>query len=332
MNRATRTPTIAVVVSTYNRADRLPRLVAALEAQQGVDSFEVAIVDDCSTDDTWSVLQALAATSDLDLRIAQTPTNGGPARGRNVGWRMTSAPLVAFTDDDCAPAPMWLATLATALATADVVQGCTQPDPVRAPGRGPFARTMIIEEQSGLFETCNIGYRRAVLEGLRGFDESFPLPFGEDVDLGWRALAAGSTVAWRPDALVVHDVAHTTVVRDWIALLKDSRRRRYAPLMVKRHPGLRAQLHHRWFLAPAHPPTVLALIGFGQLAARPGDPRRWALATALAVPWIVHRSLIEPLQGRPRNYPVLLPMGFVTDVAEVAAVAEGALRYRTMLL
>jgi GT2 family glycosyltransferase len=321
-----------VVVSTFNRADRLPHLVAALEAQQDVDRFEVVIVDDCSTDDTWSVLQTLASNASIDLRLAQTPANGGPARGRNVGWRLTSAPLIAFTDDDCAPASTWLATLAAALETADVVQGCTMPDPVRAPGRGPFAHTMIIEEESGLFETCNIGYRRTVLERLSGFDESFPLPFGEDVDLGWRAVEAGSTIAWQPDALVVHDVAHTTVVRDWVALLRNSRRRRYAPRMVERHPGLRARMHRHWFLTPAHPPTLLALTGVALVAARPSRARRWVIAGALAVPWIVYRAHTAPLQGRRRNYPVLLPMGFVADVAEVAAVVEGSLRYRTILL
>jgi hypothetical protein len=171
-----------------------------------------------------------------------------------------------------------------------------------------------------------------VLERIGGFDESFPLPFGEDVDLGWRAVAAGSTVAFQPDALVMHDVAHTTVVRDWVAAVKDTRRRRYAPMIVKRHPGLRARMHRRWFFKASHPPTLLALIGLLLLTKRPTDSRCWALAAGLAAPWVVHRAYTAPLQGRPRNYPVLLPMGFVADVAEVAAILEGSVRYRTILL
>ena len=325
-------PTIAVVVSTYNRALRLPHLMAALEAQQGVANFEVVVVDDSSTDDTWTVLQSLSTTARINVRVAQTPTNGGPARGRNLGWRLTTAPLIAFTDDDCAPDPDWLATLARALKDADVVQGCTMPDPARAGGRGPWAHTMIVVVESGFFETCNIGYRRSILERLDGFDESFPLPFGEDVDLGWRAKEAGYAIRWEAHAIVVHDVAHTTVLRDWVAALKDTRRRRYAALMVKRHPGLREKMHRRWFFKPSHPPTVLAVFSLATIALAPSDARGWALAGALAVPWITHRAVTAPLQGRKRNYPILLPMGFVADLAEVEAVLEGSLRFRTVLI
>src|SRR5487761_1519895 len=50
---------VAVVISSRNRAAFLPDLQAALSAQTyGRDRFEVVIVDDASTDDTWSVLES----------------------------------------------------------------------------------------------------------------------------------------------------------------------------------------------------------------------------------------------------------------------------------
>ncbi len=50
--------------------------------------------------------------------------------------------------------------------------------------------------------------RRDVLEELGGFDENLPM-FGNDVDLGWRAAAAGRTSLIVPQAVVFHaEAAH----------------------------------------------------------------------------------------------------------------------------
>ncbi|KAA1427108.1 glycosyltransferase family 2 protein [Nocardioides antri] len=55
--------------------------------------------------------------------------------------------------------------------------------------------------------------RRSVLESLGGFDEHLPM-FGNDVDLGWRAAAAGHTTLVVPQAVVFHaEAAHRGVRR-----------------------------------------------------------------------------------------------------------------------
>ncbi len=55
--------------------------------------------------------------------------------------------------------------------------------------------------------------RRAVLEELGGFDDRLPL-FGNDLDLGWRAAAAGRTTLVVPQAVVFHaEAAHRGVRR-----------------------------------------------------------------------------------------------------------------------
>src|SRR5262245_61414849 len=105
----TTTMEVSVVVPTYRRAANLPRLVAALEAQTlPADRFEVVLVDNGSDDDTPAVLAELAASTRLHLVPLRIDVNEGPARARNAGWRASSAPLVAFTDDDCVPRPDWL--------------------------------------------------------------------------------------------------------------------------------------------------------------------------------------------------------------------------------
>src|SRR3546814_267097 len=121
---------ITVVAPTYQRADRLERLLRALEAQDHPrDRFEVVVVDDASTDATPQVLTAAQERAQIQLTVLRQATNGGPAPGRNAGWRAARAPVVAFIDDDCTPEPGWVAALARAFARNDrlgVAQGRTQ--------------------------------------------------------------------------------------------------------------------------------------------------------------------------------------------------------------
>lgn len=324
-------PDVAVVVATYRRPGLLPRLVAALEAQRGAGAVEVVVVDDCSGDDTGAVLSRLAAAASVPLRVLTQPRNRGPAAARNRGWRSTSAPLVAFTDDDCVPQPGWLAGLVRALATADLAQGRTAPDPQQVAAHGPFSRTLDVPAMDGFFQTCNIGYRREWLERLDGFDEDFRHPMGEDTDLAWRALSAGARATFVRDAVVHHDVRPSSA---WTQIA-DSRRWESVALIVRKHPELRERLHTRHFWKPAHRPALIAAAGIaaaaGALTAT-RDPRGLA-ALALTAPYLRHRLHDAPLPTvGPRRRIALLPAALCVDLAEVAVLAAASVRYRTLVL
>ena len=328
----TESPCAAVVVSTYNRAHLLPRLVDAIARQTGVGPFELVIVNDGSTDDTDAVLDELARRGSAAVHVVRSPSNRGPAHGRNLGWRAAGAPLIVFTDDDCVPEPEWLAALVDGLGTADVVQGPTLPDPIQAAGRGPFARLMWVERWSDQFETCNVGYRRAVLEQLDGFDESFRRPFGEDVDLGWRAIDLGVSTRWVDAAVVRHDVVHSGRLRDFIDTVKDTRRKVFTALMVRRHPGIRRRLlFARIFYRDSHVVTIVALIGFALLALRPGQASRW-WALLLLLPYVMFRAFLRPSIARRRHLPIVIPMEFVVDAAEVGVMLVSSARFRRLVL
>src|SRR3546814_8405064 len=145
-----------------------------------------------SGDDTWDVLTGLAERSALCLRPLRIEENHGPAPARNLGWRSSSAPYVAFTDDDCVPRPDWLAqSLATARATPDlgVLQGAT----LRPSGPYPYGPNTVYRETlmpSPYFEGCNLLFPRSVLDRTGGFDESYHFG-GEDTAAGWAAIEDG---------------------------------------------------------------------------------------------------------------------------------------------
>lgn len=320
-------PAVSVVVPTCNRAHLLRPVVEALAGQEGVGEFEVIVVDDRSTDATATALGELAATAGIPMRVLRTSADKrGPAAARNVGWRAARAPIIAFTDDDCAPQPGWLAALVKACDAAEVAQGLTEVDPDDASRVRPFARFIVITEFTWKFETCNLAYRRELLERLGGFDESLPFLFGEDVDLGWRATELGARASWAPDAIVYHQIHRTdSRVVDWVNWLRYVQRCRGAALVLKRNPGWRAHLSGRVFYKPYHAYTLGALVALALGRRRPA-------AGALAAPWLYYRLVVDPHPARLRWMSAALAMSFIADAAEVAATVQGAVRYRTMLL
>lgn len=96
-------PELSVVIPTYNRRERLIRVLTALAHQAASpDQFEVVVVDDGSTDGTSEWLAAQRPAHGLRLlRLS----NGGPARARNAGIEQAAGELILFIDDDLEPEP-----------------------------------------------------------------------------------------------------------------------------------------------------------------------------------------------------------------------------------
>ena len=316
---------VTVVVPTYNRRELLARTLDSLERLDPRPA-EVIVVSDGSTDGTGDLVRGRR----LSLLESHSTGAGG---ARNVGWRAARTAIVAFVDDDCTVEPRWADALAEYFADteAGLVQGRTRP----AGEAGPNDRTLDIRWGNGLFESCNIAYRREVLEAVGGFDESFGrefsrkpsprsknrLPLGEDTDLGWRVRRAGWRAAFAEDAVVRHAVFPgrfaDSVREEW--------RKRQFPYVVRHIPELRdAFPRGRWFLRRQSPSAQLALVGglltiFGRRA-----PVRLfgAVLTAPYVRWVLRR---EPTLG-------LAARQAVRDAVGSAALVAGSVQQRTLLL
>ena len=314
---------VAVVVSTRDRSARLPRLVGALERQTlPASCFEVVIVDDGSRDDTPAVLERLSGSSPLRIRVLRTP-GLGPASGRNLGWRSTDSPVVAFTDDDCVPDPAWLESGLAAFGDGGVVViGRTRPPADQHElARHPFS--LVLDTSSAqFFESCNAFYARADLLKVGGFDERFRRPSGEDADLGLRVLVTGVEARFAPDAVVEHDVRSRSAVQ----AAREATRWEDLPLVVKGRRWARRRLVHRWvFWKPAHPSAVVAMAGMAAAV-------RWRPAAVLVLPWLRHRLIVEPVGANNVQRVSNLPGALLVDCAEVLTMARGSVRHRTLLL
>ena len=323
---------VSVVVATFQRADRLPLLVAGIAGQVepgGLDParIELIVIDDASSDDTQAVLAELAAHTPFALRAIRLDANQGPSAARNRGWRAAGSPVVAFTDDDCVPQPGWLAALLAGIAAGnDIVQGRTEPDPAHLDEHGPFGRTMRVPHEEGYYETCNIAYRHEWLERLGGFDESFRI--AEDVDLAWRAIEAGARTAFADGALVHHAVFPS----DWWAAARNVDRSDGLQRAFHRHPRARQHLGKRVFHRPAHPAALAAAAAGMALLARPRSPWRWLAAAVIGgrYAWVVRQVRHRP--PRRAQWVAVVPQALALDLYETAMFARASIRQRELLL
>ncbi len=108
-------PEVSVVLSTYNRAEVLPRALASL-LDQDTDPgrYEVVVVDNNSSDGTREIVQAFLGKA-ANFRYLFEPKQG-LSHARNAGILAARAPLIAFTDDDVRVARDWITTIARLLA------------------------------------------------------------------------------------------------------------------------------------------------------------------------------------------------------------------------
>jgi GT2 family glycosyltransferase len=335
VGRVVSTPTFAVVIPTHNRHERLLRCLEAIGAQERPPD-EVVVVDDGSQ-------PAVELPPDIDPQRVHVVRNDPPlgaAAARNRGWRATSTDYVLFTDDDCRPAPGWVAAMAAAARRDTILVGRTLPDPDDGEELTPFDRSVRIEACDGGFLTCNILYPRDALETVGGFDERFRL-LGEDTDLGQRVLRTGRHGHYVPEALV-----HHAVTRDSLrGRLRERSRITDIARLSAVHPQLRRQLWLGRFVSRDHRLLVAGLaaapLGWSAArgAARPGvTAARRAVAGAVAalallpsgryVYWLGRRS-----DHLARDRPVANALSwFALDLIEIGFLARGSLEHRTLLL
>jgi len=91
-------PTVSVVMATYNRQEILEESVYSV-LNQSFGDFELIIVDDCSTDNTRSILHNLQQ-QDRRIKILNTPKNSGCNIARNLAIDLACGKYIAIMDDD----------------------------------------------------------------------------------------------------------------------------------------------------------------------------------------------------------------------------------------
>jgi GT2 family glycosyltransferase len=226
--------TLSVIIPTYNRVDRLARVLTALKAQTHPrDQFEVLVISDGSTDGTHAYLEqeaggrrqeaggrrqeaGPAGAQPMRLRwVAQA--NRGVAAARNCGVGLAEGTYLLFLDDDVVPAP----TLITEHMRVHAAQGSDVVvlGPMLTPpgfAMRPWVRweqTLLQRQYADMlggryaptarqFYTGNTSLARRHVLDAGGFDEG--LRRAEDVELAYRLAERGLRFVFEPAAAGYH--------------------------------------------------------------------------------------------------------------------------------
>lgn len=94
-----RTPKISVLMSAYNGSPKYLRESVDSILSQSFTDFEFIIIDDCSSDDSWSILCDYAIR-DCRIKLLRNPQNMGLTKSLNRGLNLAQGQYIARQDAD----------------------------------------------------------------------------------------------------------------------------------------------------------------------------------------------------------------------------------------
>jgi len=101
--------TVSILIAAYNAESFIHRAIESV-LKQSVLPCEIIIVNDCSTDNTKSVVEKIGVKSCL-IKVIDMPINGGPAKARNAGIAAASGTWIAVLDADDALESNYIETI-----------------------------------------------------------------------------------------------------------------------------------------------------------------------------------------------------------------------------
>jgi mycofactocin system glycosyltransferase len=304
-------PRCTYVVPVRDRPRQLDRLLGSI-----APGSQVIVVDDASYDRAG--MEAVATRH--GARLVALPRNVGPAGARNAGLRLVRTPFVVFVDSDIVLAENTVPTLLKHFADPRVGIAVPRINGLRTArsdnwiGRYEQARSSLdlgarpASVRPGSFvswaSTACVVARVDALDG--GFDERMRV--GEDVDLGWRAIARGWRMRYEPSVAAAHE--HRVGFADWLG--------RKAAYGTGAHP-----------LAQRHPrsvaPAVFAPWSAAMVAALLAQ-RRWSVPVAATVCGVTGLRIAGKFKGV--EHPVQIGAQLTANGALAALSQTGALLTR----
>jgi GT2 family glycosyltransferase len=253
---------LSVVISTFERAAVLSRVLDSLDAQTAAGSFDVVIGVNAADADTASV-ERVAAGRPYPVRVVQGEVPGVSA-SRNRGWRSAAGTVILFLGDDMLPAPDLVARH-LAHHAEDPGSELGVLGHVRWADELPHTPFMDWLEQGVQFDfgtirgtqaawwhlyACNASLKRELLERVGGYDEDFRWGY-EDLDLGLRLHHLGFRLLYDREAEVEHLHPPTLeAFRERMRIVAGAERQ-----FVTKHPEADAYFLRRFERAEALPPA-----------------------------------------------------------------------------
>lgn len=219
-------PPISVIIAAKNEALNLPNLMECLMAQD-YPNYEIIIINDRSTDDSKSILDAY---NHPNLRLLHIESSNDQLSGKKQaltqGISLATHEILLFTDADCQPPVSWISEMVSFLtAEKDLVIG-TSPY-IKHPS---FLNRFIQLETTWTAQQMvgwgllgapymglgrNIMYRKTLFMVNRGFESHLSITSGDD-DLFVQETANDKNTAYCLSEAGQVNTAPETKLKDYL--------------------------------------------------------------------------------------------------------------------
>jgi len=191
---------------------------------QTYDDFELVIVDDLSTDSTRRKIEEF---HDERIRYFKNQKWLGISKSRNRGISESRGEYVFFTDGDCKVSKDWLDEGMRGFQDSQIVGVEGRTYYVSEDYVPTFSDYIAENKHGGLFLTCNIAYKKRVVDKIGRFDEN--MAYYSDKDLALRVMKHGR-ISFRP-GMIVYIQQQTVTPKD---LMNRARRARGVVQLFKK--------------------------------------------------------------------------------------------------
>ncbi|HIJ96526.1 MAG TPA: glycosyltransferase [Desulfuromonadales bacterium] len=212
-------PAVSVIIPVYGNCDYTLRCLASIAFSPPYVPFEVIVIDDCSPDDSHSILSCIK-----DIKLLTNSSNQGFIRSCNSGAQAAFGEYLCFLNNDTEVTQGWL----------DELYGTFH----EFPGTGLSGSKLVypdgrLQEAGGIIwqdgSAWNFGHNqdqlrpdlnyarevdycsgasimvpKALFEKLGGFDEHYLPAYCEDSDLALKIRENGLRVIYQPLSVVIH--------------------------------------------------------------------------------------------------------------------------------
>lgn len=180
----------SVVIALRNEESTVVSLLSDFE-KQTIKDFEIILVDDFSTDQTFNIVTAYQRTSALDLKVIrlENEEEQGKKSALTNGIYVAKHPIILTIDADCRIGTGWVASYKSAFGRANALAG-----PVRLTGDSFFQRLQKVEfaglmglsayylakKSPGICSGANLGFRKECFVEVDGYEDNLYIASGDD--------------------------------------------------------------------------------------------------------------------------------------------------------
>ncbi len=217
-------PKVSIAVCVRNGANYIEPCIKSILNQSFLD-FEVVIIDDLSSDNTQKIIEHF---DDKRIRYFRNKKLLGLSKSRNQSLLYARCEYVFFTDSDCTVSRTWI---------EEGLKYLDKPGSVGVEGKTfygskeykPTRSDAVMENRfGGEYLTCNICFKKSIIEQVGSFDESFS--YHEDRDLALRMIKVGKII-FNPKMVVHHQIRKFSPKQ----FVLTGRRLRNRVLLYKKH-------------------------------------------------------------------------------------------------